>query len=102
MWASRAGRIAFSLWVLTALVWVLASGFSDPDGFFDRPKTIMAFIFAPPGIVMFGVTLAEAVRDLARGENRRPFITRPRAHPGITILFAIYAVFAIAAFLLWH
>jgi hypothetical protein len=102
LWGSRAGRIAFSLFLLTACGWIVASGIGDPDGFLDNARTVPAFILAPVLIAMFGWTLAEAVRDLARGENRRPFLTRPRAHPLFTIVFGLYAVIAIAAFLLWH
>jgi hypothetical protein len=102
MWASRGARLAFSLGVLGASGWVLVSGISDPDGFLDSPRAVVAFVGAPLAVVIFGLQLGQTVRDLVRGENRRPVLSQRRLERPLTVFIGIYAVVALAAFLLWH
>ena len=102
MWGNRVMRLAFSLGILGVSAWLLVSGISDPDGFLDRPRAILAFVFAPISIVIFGLQAGQTMRDLARGENRRPVLSQKRFEAPLTLFIGIYALVALVAFLLLH
>jgi amino acid transporter len=102
IWARRRGRIALSLGFLGVAAWILAMGLSDPDEFLDRGRNVLGFVCAPVLVVVFAITLVETVRDLVRGENRRPLFTRRSFHRPAAIFMAIYVPVALAAFVLWH
>ena len=102
MWGTRGGRIGLALLFLGGCAWILASGISDPDDFFDRPRAMLAFVCVPFLNALFGYMRGEAVRDVARGENRRPLLTERRMQRPMAIILAIYVPVAVVAVVLWH
>jgi hypothetical protein len=64
---TRSRRITIYVAFLVVFVGLLVWGLLDPGGYFDSPRSYLAFILAPLGLLMCGVWL---VREL-RGQDTR-------------------------------
>jgi hypothetical protein len=102
MWGSRGGRIALSLTFLGIAAWILIRAFTDTDDFFAESRSYAAFIAAPVLVLVFGVVLGETIRDIVRGENHRPWMTRDSFQRPSVIVGVAYAAVMVVVLVLWR
>lgn len=102
-WRTPLRRLAVSLAFIALAVWVLASAITTPDDYFDNRRAEGGFVAAPALLAIFALTGAEAVRDLATGDNRRPSLFRVRRRTPAFIAGAIaYVALMVGILIVWR
>src|SRR5215210_3280142 len=76
LWATPQRRLLLSVGVLAVGAWMLVSGFSDPDAFFQHRRWTLGFVAAPLLMLMFGLQAVQAIGDLAGKRDSVPVFHR--------------------------
>jgi hypothetical protein len=102
-WRTPLRRLAAALAFTALAVWVLASAITDPDDYFDNRRAEGAFVVAPALLAISGLTVAEALCDLATGDNRRPSLFRVRRRTPAFLAGAVaYVALMVGILLVWR